>query len=551
MAAVRSVRSARLVPLLAVALACAAWMGFQHADAIDEPGDRTMAHILLSNPPASDSQTYRALLSAVSPARIEKLEMTKAQIWSVPVEAVVATLAVAREQGIEASVLGADWKDVLAPMPEGREMTPAESDFQKKMASEPGAAGMSMMMLPPAPMIEYALTADPDSLQGRSSIVLKFNDTQSVVATRTHLEKTADGYIWHGVIDGTMLNSVTLVWWPEGRLAGTINYRGQMYVLKNMGGAMHGVMKMAPDDMPPEHAPLGIDKMKAMRMKKDPLVTKGDASMLRKKSTVPPDEKPRQRPHRSDLRNLQDAPQTTQPRVSAAPLNIEGPAPEAPTPKVEISVLVAYTATAAAHYSDIEKDLIRLSLEQANESFRISGAPHVRLVPAHIYQTGYVEQGSHFEHVFRFADKGDGHMEEVHGLRDRFRADLAVLIVHDPMGCGLAAQVAATEDRAFAVVHHGCAAATYSLPHEIGHLIGARHDLELDDEKTPFPYGHGFIHKQAWRTMMGYKESCGGCQRLPIWSNPDVVVDGIAAGNNDSNNARVIALQAARVAAFR
>ena len=88
--------------------------------------------------------------------------------------------------------------------------------------------------------------------------------------------------------------------------------------------------------------------------------------------------------------------------------------------------------------------------------------------------------GSHFEHVWRFADKGDGYMEEVHALRDKYKADVAVLFVHDPMGCGLATRVAAEADEAFAVVHHECATSMYSLAHEIGHIIGARHDYALD-----------------------------------------------------------------------
>ena len=45
----------------------------------------------------------------------------------------------------------------------------------------------------------------------------------------------------------------------------------------------------------------------------------------------------------------------------------------------------------------------------------------------HAYQTDYVEKGEHFDHLWRFADKGDGYMEEIHGLRDKYRADVAVL----------------------------------------------------------------------------------------------------------------------------
>ena len=67
----------------------------------------------------------------------------------------------------------------------------------------------------------------------------------------------------------------------------------------------------------------------------------------------------------------------------------------------------------------------------------------------------------------------------------------------------------------------------------------------------PFPYGHGFVNGTTWRDIMSYKESCGGCPRLPVWSSPKVVVDGTVAGAEDTDNARVITEQATRVAGFR
>ena len=109
----------------------------------------------------------------------------------------------------------------------------------------------------------------------------------------------------------------------------------------------------------------------------------------------------------------------------------------------------------------------------------------------------------------------------------------------------------ADADEAFAVVHHECAATTYSVAHEIGHIIGARHDLNLDKMMTPFPFGHGYVNGTKWRDIMSYKESCGGCPRLPVWSSPKVLVKGEPAGTPDLDNARVISEQAARVAAFR
>jgi hypothetical protein len=299
--------------------------------------------------------------------------------------------------------------------------------------------------------------------------------------------------------------------------------------------------------MPPEHAPMDQATMKKMDMSTDPLVKEGDADMLRAKEG---------RPSGKELRNQQDAPITHEPAyklgrgAETAPPRGDATG-EGRQKKIEITMLVAYTRAAAKHYTDIDKDLIQLAVAQANQSFRASGIGNVHLKLVLTYQTKYVEKGSHFEHVFAFADKGDGKMEEVHRLRNKYKADVALLVVDDANGCGLAAGVAPAADRAFAVVHHECAGLSYSLGHEIGHIIGARHDMALDDSKDPFPFGHGFVNGTEWRTMMSYEESCGKCPRLPIWSNPEVKVRGVAAGGEMANNARVIQENAQRVAAFR
>jgi len=162
-----------------------------------------------------------------------------------------------------------------------------------------------------------------------------------------------------------------------------------------------------------------------------------------------------------------------------------------------IDVVVAYTKKAARNYADIEHELVDLAIEETNRSFRLSNLGHISLRLVHAYQTDYVEDGSHyhFDHVWRFADRGDGYMDEVHGLRDFHRADIAVLFVDDSKGCGLATRLRADADEAFAVVHHACAAANYTLAHEIGHLIGASHELS-------------YVNGTKWRDIMSVKESC-------------------------------------------
>jgi hypothetical protein len=212
--------------------------------------------------------------------------------------------------------------------------------------------------------------------------------------------------------------------------------------------------------------------------------------------------------------------------------------PTARSRDVIIDVIVAFTKKAAGSYSDIRRDLVKRAIDEANKSFRLSDLGHIALRLVHVYRTDYAEDGEHFDHLWRFADKGDGHMEEIHNLRDLYRADVAILIVDDPTACGLATRVRADAHEAFAVVHHECAAASYTLAHEIGHLIGARHDL-------------GYANGTKWRDIMSSLESCGGCPRIPLWSSPTIFVDGEPAGTAQRNNARVIAEQAARVAAFR
>ena len=79
-----------------------------------------------------------------------------------------------------------------------------------------------------------------------------------------------------------------------------------------------------------------------------------------------------------------------------------------------IDVIVAYTKKAASNYADIEHELVDLAIGETNKSFRLSNLGHIKLRLVHAYQTDYVEEGAHFDHVWRFADKGDGYMEEIH-----------------------------------------------------------------------------------------------------------------------------------------
>jgi len=350
-----------------------------------------------------------------------------------------------------------------------------------------------------------ALTKDAHNPASPSQISLALGDNTVLTVSRTSVVEKAGMGVWRGTVDDSG-GRVTLMWWADGEMAGTVQHEGRYYSIRRISGSLHAIVELSDDRMPPEHP--------------TQLLVSSDRFGSRQRN-----------------------------RVLNAPL--QSRVKPATNQDVTIDVLVAYTKKAASYYGDIEHELVELAIEEANESFRISNLGNVKLRLVHAYETDYVEEGGQFEHLWRLAEKGDGYMEEVHDLRDQHGADVVVLIVDDRQGCGLSTRVHADADEAFAVVHHECAVTTHSVAHEIGHIIGARHDLSIDKIMTPFPYGHGYVNGTKWRDIMSYKESCGGCRRVPIWSSPKLMFEGAPAGTADQDNARVIAEEAPRVAAFR
>jgi hypothetical protein len=516
---------------------------------------RAKVDVIVSNLPAPDSPAYQAFYKAVGSPKKETLEMTNSERWTVPPARLAVLHKAAEALGVTVLRLDANRNRLFEPMAKGQPMSETQKSMMDATMSSPAVVGATMMMVPEASKVEAALTRgmhDRRAGAPPAMLTVPLSETSHVSVRRTSIAKSGDAYVWRGVVEGTD-EPVTLMWWPDGHVSGTIHHGTRMFQVKDMGGGMHAVIEMARKMMPPDHAPASLDLLKKMNMDTDPLVRQGDASMLRPEA----EQGGGNRPSRSELKDLQDAPiikSKHQPLAAPRAPALDEPAParkDAPAPEITITVLVAYTRAAASRYEDVARDLVALAIEEANQSFRNSGVGNVQLKLVHAYQTDYVERGSHFEHVWSFADRGDGVMEEVHALRDKHGADVAMLIVHDPAGCGLATRVAAEADEAFAVVHHECAAPMYSLAHEVGHIVGARHDHALDMSSEPFPYGHGHVHGTQWRTMMSYKDTCNDCPRLPVWSSPHVRIRGAAAGSTTANNAKVIADHARRVAGFR
>lgn len=363
-------------------------------------------------------------------------------------------------------------------------------------------------------------------------IVVHLNDAESITARRTSLDVKKNGWTWRGEIDGTG-EPIMIMWWKDGRSSGMFTYRGDMYTLKTVtkfDAEVHAFAETHHDRLPAHHA-----AMRPRDHRRDHASFKGQQDSAGGTALAT----------RALTAYASSMAQPDVPTISLAERRAMA------AKSITIDVMILYTSKVASKYLDVETDVVARSIEEANASFVNSDIGNIKLRLVHSQQINYDESdGEHFNHLYRMVD-GVGAFAKVRALRNEKRADVVVLIADDASGCGLATRVSADSEEAFAVVHHACAVLTYSVPHEIGHIIGARHEASLDQGVSPLSYGHGYVNGTKWRDIMSYKASCDGCPRLALWSNPTIKINGEPAGTAQADNARVMLEQAGRVSKFR
>jgi hypothetical protein len=309
------------------------------------------------------------------------------------------------------------------------------------------------------------------------------------------------GYVWRGQptsdtgspVDG----DATLVSRGD-QITGSIRVNRDVYTITPLGGGAHAISKQGTAGGPPEHPPRYSDKLK----------------------------------HPSGL----DAP-------PSVPLGI--------TETVQIDVLVVFSKQAAAGLVDRD-GLATLAVAETNQSFQNSAIEGVRLRSVAVMPSAYSETGNWNDHLDRLANTADPVFRTIHQRRDQLKADVVVLVVADQTWCGEGRALNAQPATAFAVVSLTCLIAPrYSFAHELGHLLGARHDRQTDPELSPFKWAHGYTNAPKWRTLMAY-DTCGGCPRVLYWSNPTVFQGEDPTGTMEFEyDARVWLEHAKRISNFR
>jgi len=210
-----------------------------------------------------------------------------------------------------------------------------------------------------------------------------------------------------------------------------------------------------------------------------------------------------------------------------------------------IDVMVLYTPAArnGAGGTTQMNTLIALGIAETNQGYANSGiTQRVRLV--HAAEVQYTESASLDTDLGRLRSTNDGHIDNAHTLRDTYRADIVSLWVNSGNYCGIAYLLTDLSSdfssRAFNVVSRTCATGYYSFAHEMGHNMGATHDVANSGGPGLFSYSYGYQQKNAQpylRTLMAY--ACSGgldCQRVNYWSNPNGTYNGMATGVSTTNN---------------
>jgi hypothetical protein len=328
----------------------------------------------------------------------------------------------------------------------------------------------------------------------------------------------------------------------NGMVDGVVRDLGKVYEFKSLSGKLHAVTDVDFGELPPEHP---LDK---------PHGAKDSLPNFSKLGAA----------NRSDggVGNTSDQQSSTATSLAA----------DIPANAPAIDVLIAYTPKAASFFGNVSSSA-QTAISQMNQSFANSGISlQVKLAGTIAVNADYANSTAALNALTS--------MPNVKAMRNTVKADVVVMFAEFSDSCGLANSILATPTTAYAVVADNCVIGNLSMAHEIGHLLGARHNPDVDPSTTPYAYGHGFYHYvysntsstgPCFHTIMSYAVptpptpwswqglpypppsnfSCTSDPRINYWSSPALTYAGWPIGrSSDMNNTAVLNATGGAAASF-
>ncbi len=378
------------------------------------------------------------------------------------------------------------------------------SELQTALIARPGSA------LEPGTVRSRVVQVDTQKItaarRGREVLKLNLFDDAVVEVQIKRVRPTRTGYFISGRPKGMEWGAVRLV--VNGPvMVGTVETPGGTFTIRSGGGSRHVIRQIDPSAEPFEC-------------------------------------------------EVEEGPAPVRPEPAISSIGPLGSLALPPTPQAddvptedgsEIRVLIVYTPAEQARQGGAAgmTALIDLLIQSANQAFEDSGISP-RLVLAHSAMVDYIGQTTRTD-LGRLRAPDDGYMDEVHGLRNQYAADLVHLLTIAAVGAGGTAsrpssETLSAESLGFAVTANG---SERTFTHETGHNFGLRHDRYVNSPNGAiYPYAFGYINKSAyepgapdtarWRTIMAYPNRCASagfhCTRLLRFSNPDQTYQGDPLG---------------------
>lgn len=358
-------------------------------------------------------------------------------------------------------------------------------------------------------LINPLLDVFPDIREAKKVILLDLFDDVNFVAEMERIELSSLGATWVGRLRGIDHSQVLLVVHGDV-VAGNISMPGRRYHIRFAGNGIHEVQEIDTSLFPDDEPYLPVPEQKP-----------GD-----------------------DPSFMEEDIQTDDGSI------------------IDVMVIYSAAARAAAGGTQAMRALIGLAVSETNQSYLNSGI-NQRLRLVHSTEVAYPETGSLHDALYCITSTTDGCIDAVHALRNSYGADLVSFWIEEGGEyCGLAWHMATVSSsfasHGFSTVTRSCATGNYSFGHEMGHNMGARHDVYVDTETTPYFYAHGYAYPAAsspWRTIMAYNDACTAvnryCTRLQYWSNPGIRYGGDAMGDSAADNQQTLDNTAYTVANFR